>query len=263
MHWLLQENIYDEDGHDSLVNILKRTKTPHSFHKIVPFVGELIPDIKLENPVVCFGSYSLRHTAKLKGWTPGVWNLEDCDYKTCILHWKSEMLNHDAAIFELQDFPNLIKNRDDAFYRPCGDSKHFSGGVYKYEKIEELVNNTLKLKDDEVYYGLGPNTLIIRASLRGIIAEYRTWIIEGRVVTASQYKLGDRVVYFPLLDDDVISYARKMIAIWEPKQAFVLDICRTPWGLKIMEINTINAAGFYAANMYKIFEAIENLKGEF
>lgn len=101
--------------------------------------------------------------------------------------------------------------------------------------------------------------MIIRSLIKEIYAEYRTWFVGGRLVTVSQYRLGDKVAYSSIVDDDVLTYAEKMESIWHPQQAFVLDVCRTEAGLRIMEINTINSAGFYAADVFKIFKAVENL----
>lgn len=258
MHYVLQENVYNENGYESLIRILERTGTPHTFVKVIPFVGELIPEPVLTGPVVCFGTYSMRNTAKKNGWTPGVWDLEEFDYATCIEHWKLEMLNHDSITFNLKDF-GLIKDHSDAFYRPSGDNKHFSGGIKTHEEMKKLVDGTLALREDEVFYGLQPDTKIIRSSPKEIYSEYRTWFIDGKLVTASQYKQGDRVLYSEVVDEDILKYARDLVSVWNPAQAFVLDVCRTSLGLKAVEINTINAAGFYAADMGKIFEAIENL----
>ena len=52
-------------------------------------------------------------------------------------------------------------------------------------------------------------------------------------------------------------YVKNMIQIWTPAKAFVLDIASTPYGYKVIEINNINTAGFYDANVGKLIEAIE------
>ena len=62
------------------------------------------------------------------------------------------------------------------------------------------------------------------------------------------------------IDSDVISYAEKMIAIWQPARAFVIDIALVRGGeFKIVEINNINSAGFYACDIQKFVFAIENM----
>ena len=38
--------------------------------------------------------------------------------------------------------------------------------------------------------------------------------------------------------------------------AYVIDVCRTGEGLKLLETNCINAAGFYAADLNKLAAAI-------
>ncbi len=64
MHWILQNNIFSEPGWDVLLETLERFELSHSVHKVVPFVGELLPEPALEHHnVICFGSYSMRHVA--------------------------------------------------------------------------------------------------------------------------------------------------------------------------------------------------------
>ncbi len=79
-------------------------------------------------------------------------------------------------------------------------------------------------------------------------------------ITYSLYKEGRRVVYRPEIDDDALDFARQLVAC-NPKyaQAYVLDVCRTADGLKMLETNSINAAGFYAADLAALAAAIEDL----
>ena len=56
-------------------------------------------------------------------------------------------------------------------------------------------------------------------------------------------------------------FASKMINRWSPADAFVVDIADTAEGPKVIEINTINFAGFYKADVQKIIVAIEDLNG--
>jgi spore maturation protein SpmA len=50
----------------------------------------------------------------------------------------------------------------------------------------------------------------------------------------------------------VCDYVRERTAEWLPHDAFVLDVCATPTGLRIVEINTINSSAFYAADIQKL-----------
>jgi hypothetical protein len=42
-------------------------------------------------------------------------------------------------------------------------------------------------------------------------------------------------------------------------RAYVLDVCRTEDGLRIIETNCINAAGFYAADLVKLAASVDTL----
>jgi hypothetical protein len=60
-----------------MVETLDRFELPYSVHRVVPFVGELLPEPELTtDDVICIGSYSMRHAAKKYGWNPGVFDLE-------------------------------------------------------------------------------------------------------------------------------------------------------------------------------------------
>ena len=47
--------------------------------------------------------------------------------------------------------------------------------------------------------------------------------------------------------------------IHQPAKAFVIDIARVDGEFKIIEINNLNSAGFYASDVQKIIAAIEEL----
>jgi hypothetical protein len=44
---------------------------------------------------------------------------------------------------------------------------------------------------------------------------------------------------------------------WAPLDCFVLDVADTPLGLKVIEVNCINASGYYEADMNKLVMALE------
>ncbi len=60
---------------------------------------------------------------------------------------------------------------------------------------------------------------------------------------------------FDLFEQD--AYVRERVREWQPHEAFVIDVCDTEAGLRIVELNTLNAAGFYAADVQKLVLALE------
>ena len=63
------------------------------------------------------------------------------------------------------------------------------------------------------------------------------------------------------VDEAITDRGTAIAASWSPARAFVLDLCDTPDGIKIVEAGCINAAGFYAADMQLLLMAIENMSG--
>ena len=91
-----------------------------------------------------------------------------------------------------------------------------------------------------------------------ILKEWRLWVVIDEIVTSSLYKEGSRVVYRHDVDADVLEFAKRLVLAnpgYSP--AYVMDICRTDDGLKMLETNCINAAGFYAADLSKLVMSID------
>jgi hypothetical protein len=88
-------------------------------------------------------------------------------------------------------------------------------------------------------------------------------VVRDQVVTYSLYKEGARVVYRPEIDQDALDFGRRLVAL-NPgyAEAYVIDICRTDDGLRMLETNCINAAGFYAADLTRLVGAIEALSAQ-
>lgn len=228
---------------------------PHSVHKIVPFEGSLIPEPTLtSDSVICFGSYSMRHTAKARGWYPGVFDLEEVTFPVQCAHWGDHMLNADAIVTTIDE---ARFTEESMFIRPIEDSKSFSGHVETREEFDDWRRKIVAFGED---YGLtirGSDKIQL-CRLKRIYAEYRFWVVKGVIVTASLYKRGNTIVYERLPNDTVHhAFVNARISEFQPHEAFVIDVCDTDDGIKIVEINTINAAGFYAADTVKLCIALE------
>lgn len=256
MHWILQENLFKESEWDTLTYTLERFTLPYSVHKVVPFIGELIPPPAPRAPkVVCFGSYSMRHTAKKEGWKPGVYDLFEHDFLEQRSVWRDKMLNYDSQVLPFKD----AVITEATFMRPIDDSKYFAGKVFGVDEFNEWQKNVCVLEHD---YGnsMTKDTLIQVCTPKDIFAEYRFWVVNGKIITASLYKRGDRVIYSSEVDQRFYDFVDECVTTWRPHRAFVIDVCDTPDGLKIVEINTLNSAGFYAGNIQRLVEALEEME---
>jgi hypothetical protein len=276
MHWVLQENLFKETEWENLVGTLERFNIPYSVHKVIPFIGELMPPFHSKCPidnyknVICFGSYSMRQAAQANEWTPGVYDLEPFNFEIQMEHWGDLMLNADSKVVPFKD----VEFDDIAFVRPIEDSKVFAGGIFDWKEFKTWQHNVCDLEED---YGnsLSKNTLVQVCNPKKIYSEYRFWIVNQQIVTASLYKRGGKVIYSSDVDSRFYGFVNMVLKTknretdittsmvntgWRPHDAFVIDVCETPDGIKIVEINTINAAGFYAANVQDIVIALEEME---
>lgn len=252
MHWILQDNLFNEQAYQDLHDVLCRLGLPVSVVKVVPFVGDLLeePLIAPGSHVMCMGSYSLRHAARARGWVPGVFDLELMDFRMQLLHWGRHMLNHDSVVVEFAE----AKVEDIAFVRPIEDNKVFTGKVFTRDEFHEWRTKVSDLGEDSA--GL-IRTLVQVCTPKLIYSEHRFWVVDGEIVASSTYKLGRRVTYRPVDDDRFHQFVRERVAEWQPADAFVIDVCDTSAGLKVVEINTLNSAGLYAANINALVHALE------
>ena len=258
MQWLLQDF---EDTH-KLAQALDRLDIPYSWHKVIPFVGDLTPppEIKDPNAVVLFGSYTLWRYAQAQGLRPGVFKLRPFVGETA---WHPNLLNGaDSLFLTLREVPEKLS--DDGrrwFLRPVDDSKEVAGGVKSSGEIIALAGKVLALDEAEIPNGsLRHDTQLMLSPPARILKEWRLWVVDGSIVTYSLYKEGTRVVYRPEIDDDALDFAQRMVDL-NPgySRAYVVDICRTDEGLRMLETNCINAAGFYAADLMKLADAVDRL----
>jgi len=255
MHWILQNNIFSETGWDTLLKSLEQFGIPYFEHKVVPFVGDLLPEPQLtDKNVICFGSYSMRHTAKKQGWYPGVFDLFEQDFQQQLQHWSDHMLNADSTVCRFKD---ALFKHEQMFVRPVNDSKYFAGRVFSRDEFESWQKSVCQLGLDDGT-SLSPDTLIQLAPPVKIFGEYRFWVVKNEIVTQSQYKRGDQVIYASHVDDIFKTYVQERIDEWQPHETFVIDVCDTEKGIKIVEINTMNASGFYAADVQHLVMALEH-----
>lgn len=252
MFWVVQDNLEREPGFFNLVEALQRQGVQYKLVRIVPFSHELIDDFDVAGSVMCIGSLAMRNVAVKKGWTPGVFD-ENLDHQTLNKQYKEHMLNYDAKFYKLGE---AEKHWDKFFARPDGETKQFTGQVFSWDEFADWRKSIAKI---DRYSTLTLDDTIVMCPVKTIYAEWRTFVVDGKVITGSMYKHGDRVIYSDMLPEYVLKFAQDMVNLWQPNRAFTLDVCETPEGMKIVEINSINSSGFYACDMGKFVNAIEEL----
>lgn len=274
MFWVVQGNLKTDEGLNALMAVLRDEGYQHALVKTIPFSNIIVgvdvdinqfdesdvPRLQIENDkqMVTMGSYSLALTAKEKGWVPGSFINENFEFSKWVAGWgKVNLLNGEAIEDSIKNIiPQIVAGRQRVFARPSEDTKSFSGQLFE---ADNLIYWLGKVAASEDRFGLNGDTSIIVSPEKNIKAEYRLFVVDGEIVSGSLYKVGQLVTASEAIDPVAIDYANKMLDIWQPDRAFVLDIAITDEGPKVIEVNNINSSGFYKSDISKIVAAIDKM----
>ena len=222
-------------------------------HNLITIDGSEMP-IEGEN-IFCWGSVRLAHIASKRGWNPGsLYNLNH-DMMVYGEKYGEHMLNHDGFFCNFSDDfepPSPI-----FFVRPCADTKAFTGQLFFQKDSWNDFASSLLSKRSPVST-LSESTKIQVCKRKDIYREIRTWVVDGRVIDASQYRIGSKTIYAHCSEPEVLDFAQRMVDIYQPAKAFVLDVCMTSDGMKVVEVNCINCSGFYDVNMQKLLSEVHS-----
>ena len=245
MHWVIQNNLYHEMGHTKLIETLERFNIPFSLIDITEN-HTIEPDVNPEGFVMTCGAITMSKVSKQKNWIPGTFLNDNFHFSKWKENYKENLLNFDSVIGKLGEIEHKW---DNFFIRPCEDTKTFTGRTFEWNEFVEW-----RIKKS-------PNIISSMSSIKNIFREYRFFVVDNELVTWSQYKLGNTVTWhLSDIDPYIIEFAQEMVNIWQPARAFVIDIALTDIGLKIIELNNINSAGFYAIDIQKLVFALDSMQ---
>lgn len=250
LRWIVQKNLFNEKGYDELIRTIEQMGFQHTSVKVIPFTTDMEPDVNETEGLVAYGSTSLRKIAIQKKWDPGVFfDYTAFTHPSWVEHWGSHMLNYNAQVLKFRD----ISFTGTKFIRPIDDLKTFSGHVVYEGQFKEWQDRILWLEATE----LSPEHLCVVADVIPMIREYRFFVVDGKVVTGSQYKINERVFTNARVDEWIWDYAQARVDEYQPAAGFVIDVAMIPNNeLKVIEVNCLNSSGFYACDVSKIVQAV-------
>lgn len=270
MEYIIQENLFREEHYDLLHESLKRLGLKHTTVRVFPFV-DIITDISLipddfnnvedlpdynpkDNKVFIFGSTKMSRIAKERGWYIGTLLNDNHDYEVYSQYYKDNLLNYDSDIVTLTS--KIFWEEDELkFIRPTLDTKAFTGALFTEIEFNDMIENKLHNYRSKFF---NEDTLIQIASPKNIYKEIRCWVVDGKIITASQYRLGCRFSLDDNVEQEALDYAQSMVDVFQLADAFIIDVCLTENGWKIVECGNINVAGFYKSNIAKMIMAVED-----
>lgn len=273
MHYIIQENVFREVHYDRLRETLDRLGLPYTVVRIFPFVDRVVDLLKIPNTegnyivdelpeleldtcegVFPFGAIKLARICVNKNWTPGSQMNANHDYRVYSQYYRENLLNWDSEILELTADLNWLPG-EKKFIRPTADTKSFTGAVFTQTEWEGMLENYLHNYRSKIF---NETTTIQVSSPKKIYKEIRFWVVNGKIVTGSQYRLGDAVIYDERYEDEALEFAQSMVDLFQLAEAFVIDVCLADSGWRVVECGCINAAGFYKSDLQKLIIALED-----
>ncbi len=240
---------------DALDYVRDRFGATWSLVKLVPFAGVIEEKRDYGPKVFPLGSTSMLTASQHYGWSPGVvYDPATFRFEAWRAHWGAgKLINGDAVVTRFGD----AKATEKIFMRPCEDLKAFTGLTLNPDELEDWQRRVWEGEQSTRTLQLALSTPVITAPVKVIFREWRTFVVGGKVISASQYACAGRRETAPGADPDVLEFAQAMVDRWQPAKCFVLDIGATKAGLGVVEVNTLNSSGIYDCDMKAVCAALE------
>lgn len=259
--WIVQANLMsmvETSDHVKMEKICKKHGFDFEGVKVVPFSGT-IPDFDPNIPTIFYGG---------TGWINNIYNKHpnhkgiffnpDSIFTFWTKKYGRSALNHEATETTFTKLSEANYDDDERFFiRPVSDQKEFSGGIMTFGDIKQWCEKIFTDVPD-----LGDLPIIIGEPF-GLAYEWRLFILNGKVITGSQYRTYYVRNVQASLPQEVIDFAEAQAKVYSPTDMFVMDVCKSGDGLYVIEIGCFNSAGFYASDleaiMCQVSEYVESL----
>lgn len=266
MRWVLDRYLLDRahrTGHPTLAEAA--LEAGHEVH-ITGRENGIIPDINSipfdeSQPVVTYGSHQFVAAIERthgRRWTPCAYHrLDGLSCAATMAHLGDVLLNDDLVLLPYA----VLKRRRTTpwggaiFLRPNAVTKAFTGMVV----TEEEFDHEIATLDQTAH--LDPEFLVAVARPKTILGEFRFVIVNGEVVTGSEYswggKLDIRIDVHPAAETLANEVAKRR---WQPDIAYACDVCITERDgqevPRVVELNAMSCSGLYACDTRRIVKAI-------
>lgn len=269
VNWVIDKHLFTEYSDKLAHEVVKSGGKVYFYDELTngPFKEFLLKTFTEKDVVVLHGSLQQGKQISHLPIYPGTFiTLDNYECYNYYMEYGCHLLNEDYLMFGFND---LTRNKDkiikyfdsfEIFIRPSNGYKTFAGQVINYSNFES------ELKNIKRYIG-EDNPLVLVSKCFKNLEEYRFIIVEGEVVSGAKYfdkyNMGTFEPYYnkPCTHDDIelIEYASALSKLYQPDKAFTMDICKTDFGYRLLEINSFNCASMYGNNYSTVVEAINKL----
>jgi hypothetical protein len=216
--------------------------------------------VPMDDRVVFRGSLALMlHIHANRRWRPGGWcSFRDLACSTYYAHFGPFLLNRDYTLLPVAEAVRLADDlfaryatRGTLFVRPDSVDKSFTGTLTDRASFTNTFLGTT----------FDPTTPVLVARAKKLSYEWRLIVAEGRVIAGSQYRNATDWEDRPGCPDEVLSFATNALerVAWRPAPMFVMDVCDSEDGLRILELNSFGCSGHYLADVQAVVEAASAL----
>lgn len=144
--------------------------------------------------------------------------------------------------------PDELRDAPGIFVRPDSCMKEFAGRLLLKQDL------SWKALDRGIYYDEDIPVLVAPACL--IREEYRCVVVGAKVIAGCRYD--DPARMSPGMPPDVQKFAAEVAAeIEPPEQVYVMDVCTSDRGIRLLELNPFSGADLYACDPAPILAAFE------
>lgn len=254
--FVFQNNLISENDLKQIQQVCLNNKIAFEEVTVIPFVNEL-PQFTYDEDNIYYGSTTFIYNLYQRFKPKGIFFDEDAfRISNYLQRYKEHMLSHGASVTTLQEFCQSNHDNDSMwFVRPDKDDKSFDGNVMSFKKIKNWQNNVLQFDETK----LTNESCIIVSKPYNISAEYRCFVIDQKVITASQYRQDFRLKKSNIVPQEIVQFVEERCKEYVPSRAFVMDIGVSGGQPYIIECGCINSVGFYHSDIEKIIINLMNL----
>lgn len=167
------------------------------------------------------------------------------------------LLNYDAKVMPAKSFLHQEVPYD-VFCKPTKDLKMFNGGIIEAgQTLLQMVNQGLM--DASFMSNVNAGETVLIALPKEVYDEFRFFVLDGEVLAWSKYMSNGSLNVSNSVPASVIDAAKEYARLYEPARAFVMDLCTTDDGIKIVEYNCMNCSGVYDADLSNLIDRFETL----
>lgn len=255
--WLVQSNLIDYRQVSQLCDAVKAAGANLAEAIVIPFQDDIDNPSVLDNIdgiVIPYGSTKLTKITMNRGWKGSFFDPEMFRVDAWNKVQPDRLLNCDQNLMTVAEAKTLLDKYDPdelLFVRPRDDLKAFNGTVTAAKEIQNWMQST-----ESGNFSFSDDTVICVSSPKKILQETRWFIVGGKIIDGSQYRLHGQRIAQPVTDTKLYAAAQELADIWLPHKTCVMDLALTDDGLKVIEYNCLNSSGFYQHDIDKIVRAV-------